>query len=863
AQASSPTVSDAGPVLASEGNVATTSLGKVEITGSRLKRIDADGPAPVNVYTRADIYRSGQPTIERFLSSLNEASMSPGEGGSGQTNGQGSVQLRGLPLGSTLVLINGRRVQAVGSSSGNFFNLNLIPMAAVERIEIVPVGSSAVYGGDALAGVVNIILKKSIDGVVLDARGGTGSGISDGNVSLGTGGGDASGSFLLLGSYRKSTPLTMAERDFFKDADYRRFGGADARTRYCTPGTVSSTTAANLPGLTASFAAIPVVAPGQPLTVASFAATAGQANLCSSLANGNGSALVHGSETFALHGLAERRLTTDWSAFGELTLARDRLHAEQAGILLNNVLVPATNAHNPFGVPVRVSARLGLENGAEALERDTDFKRGLLGVRGDLWAGWELEATLSTTRDDGGSQLSNTTANVVARTAALAASTTAAALNPFSSGLAASEAVLRSIWSDSVRDSHGRKDQASAFVRGSVLDLPAGSVDVIAGGEAARDRYQTSTPGSFNVGGSRSNSAVYGELRAPLWRAAATDGRTAWEQAALTLAARRDHYSDFGSANTYQAGIEIRPTRTTLLRASSATSFKPPTLLQTNVSETHLTTDAYALTDPARGNAPIVGGEVLRTRNPNLLPEKGRAQSVGAVWEPESAAGTRLGVTAWQVKIDGLISLLWPQTAVDNEALFPGFVTRAPAVGGVPGKVSQVLYAEVNFGHVDTAGVDMEIAHAWKAAGAKWTLSASATRTAKYDVAVAPGAPAEHRLGRRAPDYWAPKWKGRLFAGIDLGSWSAGVTSRYLGAYLDKAPSDRGLGDLWIHDLTATLNLKRLGLGVASVKEASLSVAIVNIADRQPEYVGTSPYYDITQADWRGRYASLRLAMSW
>lgn len=863
AQSSLATPSDSGPRVAAEASGTTNLLSRVEVTGSRLKRIDADGPTPVNVYRREDIDRSGQPTLERFISSLNEASVSPGEGGLGQTTGQGTVQLRGLPLGSTLVLINGRRVQAVGSSSGNFFNLNLIPMAAVERVEIVPVGSSAVYGGDALAGVVNIILKKAINGIALDARIGSGSGIGDRSLSIGTGGSDESDSFLVLGSYNKATPLTMSERDFFKDGDYRRFGGIDARTRSCTPGTVSSATGANLPGLNASFAAIPVLAPGQSLTVSSFAVTAGQANLCNSMSNGNGMALVHGTENLALHAAAERQLSAGWTAFAEATFAKDRLRAEQAGPLLSNVLVPASNPYNPFGVPVRVTARLGLENGAEAFVRDTDFTRLLLGARGDLSAGWEFETSISTTRDDGGSRMSNTSANVAARNAALGASTAAAALNPFTTGRAASEEVLKSVWPDSVRDSHGRKDQLSAFLRGTVLDLPAGPVDLVAGAETARDRYRTANPGVFEVAGSRSSSAMYGEIRVPLWGAAAVEASPARQLAALTLAARRDRYSDFGSADTYQAGLELRPARTVLLRASTATSFKPPTLLQTNVGETRLTTDAYGLLDPLRAKAPIVGGEVLRATNPNLDPETGRAFSIGAVWEPESAVGTRFGLTAWRVKIDGLISLLWPQTALDNEALFPGFVTRAPAAGGLPGPVSRVLYSEVNFGHVDTAGADMEIAHAWKAAGAKWSVGASATRTARHEVVLAPGAPVEDRLARRAVDYWSPKWKGRLFASVDHGAWSLGITSRYLGAYLDTVLSHRSLGGYWTHDLSATLNLKRLGLGLSAVREAGLSLAIANVADRLPEYVGTSPFYDVTQGDWRGRYLGLRLSMNW
>jgi iron complex outermembrane receptor protein len=861
AQSTSSSADPIAPPSKAEQPPLAAELGHVEVTGSRLKRIDSDGPTPVNVYTRTDIDKSGQPTLERFLSSLNEASVNVGEGGVGQTQGQGAIQLRGLPLGSTLVLINGRRVQAVGSSSGDFFNLNLIPMAAVERVEVVPVGSSAVYGGDALAGVVNVILKKSIDGVAFDARIASAKGTNDGGVSLATGRRDEDGSFLLLGSFNKTRPLTMGERDFFKDGDYRRFGGTDARTRACTPGTVSSTTGANLPGLGSSFAAIPSSSNGRPLTVSSFAATAGQASLCNPLASGNGTALVYDTEDVALHAAGERRLTGAWSIFGEATFVNDRLQAEQGGLQLRNVLVPAANPYNPFGADVRVTSRLGLENGSETLVRNTDFTRVLLGARADLGAGWDFEASVSSTRDDG-QGYQNNNPDVAARDAALGASTPAAALNPFTTGVAASNDVMHAIFPGSPRDNHGRKDQASAFIRGAAFQLPAGKADLVAGIETSHDRYRTVSPGVFDIEGSRTASAVYGEMRLPLMRAAASTG-AAWDLATLTVAGRRDKYSDFGSANTYQAGAEVRPSRTLLLRASTASSFKPPTLLQTHVDDQSFTTDLYGLVDPARNGAAITDGEVLRTTNHSLGPEKGRAYSFGAVWEPESASGTRLALTAWRVKINGLISLLWPQDAVDHPDLFPGFVTRAPSADGTPGEVTRVLYQEVNFGGIDTSGMDMEVAHSWKTAAGKWAVSASATRTNKYEVAIAPGAPAEDRLGRRAQDYWAPKWKGRLSAGLDAGVWNIGLTSRYLGAYKDVAPSERGLGGYWVHDLAGTVNLRRLGINLTGVKEASLSVAVVNVADRLPEYVETYPYYDFTQADWRGRYASLHLSMTW
>ena len=203
-------------------------------------------------------------------------------------------------------------------------------------------------------------------------------------VALATGGRSSEGSYLLMGSYSRSTPLTMAERSFFADADYRRFGGTDSRSRSCTPGTVSSADGGNLPGLGSSFAGIPQGSSGQGLRVSDFVPTAGQANLCNPWANGNGITLVHGYETLALHGIAERQLAGSWTAFAELTYANERMHAEDIGLTLSDVAVPAGNPFNPFGTDVVVRGVLGPENGLQGLTRRTKFTRALLGLRKEL-----------------------------------------------------------------------------------------------------------------------------------------------------------------------------------------------------------------------------------------------------------------------------------------------------------------------------------------------------------------------------------------------------------------------------------------------------------------------------------------------
>lgn len=866
ASASAEAASGGDPGNAVAGDSAhedSSAVAKVEITGTRLKRINAEGPAPVNVYTAKEIEQSGQPNLERFLAGLNEVSVSAGQDGFGATLGQGTVQLRGLPLGTTLVLINGRRVEAVGSSAGDFFNLNLIPMAAIERVEVVPVGSSAVYGGDALAGVVNVILKKFIDGYAATANLGSGRGFGDGGLSLTAGGQVAGGSYLLMGSYSRATPLTAAERGFFVDADYRRFGGPDARVANCTPGTVSSISGANLPGLDSSFASIPRLASGQTPQLSDFVATEGKTNLCNRYANGNGTALVNGEDTLALHGTGEYRIAGSWSAFGEFTFARERTQSRDLGHSLTNVTVPASNPFNPFGEDVKVTEFLGPENGLQGFGRQTRFARALAGARGELVGDWEAELTLSTIRDNGGAATYNVNIDRAARTAALAASSPAAAINPFTTGRAASDDVLSGIWSDEDTSNHGRKDQASGFVRGTLMRLPAGAMEGVFGAEIARDRYDASIPDEgIDVHDSRRNSAAYAEVRAPLLKAGvATNG---WNLAALTLAARRDRYSDFGSANTYQAGFELRPLRSLLVRASSATSFKPPTMPETHVNDIDYPAEDFGLVDPARGGEAITSGTVERIANKSLTPERGRANSIGAVWEPEASLGTRLSATYWQVRINGLIALLEPQTTLDFETLFPGFVTRGPAVGGQPGPVTNIKFSEANFGSVDASGTDMEASYAWRGDIGRWVGTVGATRTNEYEVVLAPGAAKQNRLGRRYNDFWAPRWKSHASIDLDGGAWSLGLAGRYLGQYKDEGASERRLGAYWTYDLSGSIDLKKLLPSLdRTLKAASLSLTVANLTNHQPQFVETAPYYDGTQADWRGRYFSTRVAIGW
>src|SRR5262249_26332826 len=135
----------------------------VVVTGSRLEQSTEQSAQEVRIYPRERIERSGMTTLADFLATVPEVSLNSNQ----STFLATSVRLRGAKEGSTLILINGRRTQPNSGSAApfGFFDLNTIPLSMIERIEILPNGSSAVYGGEALAGVVNIVLRKDFAGV--------------------------------------------------------------------------------------------------------------------------------------------------------------------------------------------------------------------------------------------------------------------------------------------------------------------------------------------------------------------------------------------------------------------------------------------------------------------------------------------------------------------------------------------------------------------------------------------------------------------------------------------------------------------------------------------------------------------------
>src|SRR5437773_411001 len=239
-------------------------LEEVVVTGSRIPLTATEGSQDVKVYAREQIDQSGQTTVADFLNTLPDVSISTNENAFQTFEGSTTVQLHGLPLGTTLLLINGRRVQTSGGTFGTFFDLNNIPLVAVDRIEVVSEGSSAIYGSDAIAGVVNVILRKSFDGFEASGKYSFANGIPEWDSGLAWGAHWDKGSLSIVSSFQNRGELDGSGRAPTRNQDYRAFGGIDARSKNCNPGNVYTVDGSNLPGVGAPFAGVPAGFTGTP-----------------------------------------------------------------------------------------------------------------------------------------------------------------------------------------------------------------------------------------------------------------------------------------------------------------------------------------------------------------------------------------------------------------------------------------------------------------------------------------------------------------------------------------------------------------------------------------------------------------------
>jgi iron complex outermembrane receptor protein len=833
-------------------------LESIVVTGTRLPLGKSEGAQQVNVYTREQIDQSGQRTIGDFLNTLPDVSISFTEGAFQSQSGQTTVNLHGLPAGTTLVLINGRRVQdsaiTLGSSfASNFFDLNYIPLSMVERIEVLPEGASAVYGSDAIAGVVNIILRQQFSGAEANVRYSHANNLPEWDADFGVGRQWDRGAFMLLGSVQQRDALSGFDRAVTATQDHAADGGLDTRETYCPTPNVYGINGANLPGLGKPYAAVPPGFTGTP-SIAEFTGTAGTLNKCSLYAHTSSVPKTRREGVFA-QGYLD--LNASVQLFAEFLGSHVREEFSYYPFPARGVpsfqryTIPASNPYNPFGTTVGIGSVFTYA--PVSYQSDGTFIRPLLGLRGAFGSDWQWESTVVYSRD----RETYTQPNEVPDTAAIQArfnsTDPAVAFNPFVDAPFDSPEFDSTVFHPYIQNYSASDLGVEAFARGTLLQIPSGPVRVVAGAEYHRYRLYTDNGNYANVTFGppgvpasyyRNSYAIFGEGRIPIIANFAGPQGPAALQA--TVAVRYDHFSDFGSTTNPQYGLEWRPVESLLLRAAYGETFRAPPLY--DLYSTVVRNYPNFVRDPQQGNQ-TVPVTILTGGNVDLRPETGSTTSFGAVY---STRNLEAAVRQWRIKESSNIQKLSPQTLVNNPDLIPGAVVRDSS-----GALVLVNATLLNFGSIEVEGVSFQLGCKYPSPWGLWAPWLAATYTYKYDVALTPGSPAVNAVSQaQDTNTWAPRWKGSVGLVWSMADLTINGIGRYVGSYQDY-DSTRRIGNFWYFDLNAKYTLPKSTFGTAFIE-----LGAINLFDRLPQvsryqfgFVG----YDPAQADIRGRVLYVRL----
>jgi iron complex outermembrane recepter protein len=854
------TSNNASPTDNSAPSTKRPDFDEVLVTGSRLAPQDDIGVQIPTIYSHEEIEQSGQTNLADFLNTLPQVSVGSSSFGFRTLAGAGTVQLHGLPIGTTLILINGRRIESTSGQAGfgyNIFDLNTIPPAAIERVEILDSGASAAYGSDAIAGVVNIILRKHIPEPEITTKYSWASGIHDQTTEAAAGHEWERGGLSIIGTYENQTELRGADREITSTGNFTPYGGVDNRYDYaCNPGNIYSADGVTpLPGLgSATYAAVPAGFHGTP-TVGEFAATAGKLNTCSFLPY---LTLIPASTRAGVFATGNLKVTDTTELFSELMFSHINTTTaiDPPNIPSYDQFTAGTsNPYNPFGVPVAVGT-LALGLGRSETDVTTDFARLLVGLRGHLLTSWEWETAIWRTQDSSTVRFDDQL-DPAAIQNALNSPDPQQALDPFVSGAIGSSSLLNSLLGpDLLVYSHGRKTAWDAQLRGKLFSLPTGSIDGVFGTELDRDELDINSvnfptaPPDTRSRYNRNTAAVFGELRAPLL----PPGNGVDNPLVLGVAGRYDHDSTFGGKTTPQIGLEWRPARDIAFHGGYSRAFKAPTLLEVYGATT--STPAFVL-DPQKGNAEVPVTD-FSGGNSHLQPETGHSSTAGIVFTPSILPEFKLSLTHWSITEDRSIQTLPEQTVLDNGSLFPGRITR-----DADGNLVSIDTSYLNFGQIQVRGIDISSDWQYRTSIGDFKPELALTQTYHYTAAIVPGAPATSRAGVANDDLnFSPRTKGIASITFLRGGVSFRTAVRYVGSYRDFDSLPDGsfltLGRLWFVDSALRLQFQQQ-------HTEFVELGATNLFNRLPQYSNNAfqTGFDGTQADIRGRYAHAQIGFSW
>lgn len=794
---------------------------RVEITGSAIKRVNAEGPAPVEVYTRKEIERTGATTISELVKNIAALDIDDqGELTANSPSGSGTqqLQIRGLSERNLLVLLNGRRlpINALtdGSGAGAAVDVNNIPISAIDRVEILKDGGSAIYGADAVAGVINFITRRNYTG--LEAKLGFGSSTrgdakeTSGNVIFGMGDYDATGFNVLAAlDVFKRDPLMRSDRAITASADWRSFdGGVDGRSGFHPNGNILNAAGTRVVGQ---------VIPCPPGDLSGVT--------CRFDFNKSVLTSINGADRWSSMLIGNLKLG-GMRAFGEVVYSesKDLFEAQPAPGFFTDAQGRGVNGRF-------------MQVGPRTTNRKSSLFSGTIGLEGTL-ANWDFDVALG----HGVGKVSNNDSNYLDATkfqAALDAGT----IDPTSNSNPT--ALLNSLKITPNRNGKSTITFLNFKASGALAELPGGPLMMAAGvnlnSEKLTDRPDADQRAG-NVFGSiqqasvdakRDLRAIFAELSLPIFKGLEAQ-----------VAVRHDSYSkvqgkveatvngvttvvdttgDSASRTSPKVALKYRPSETFMVRGSYAQSFLAPSLKQMfggldegaeSTSDTDILCPAFGVPDEDCDNFPYrnVSGS-----NPFLKPETGKTYNLGFVFEPINLVS--VGVDFWKI-------------AKRNEASTP--TVESAVEGGAFARVNGqwVVFTNLqNFAQTESSGLDMDV----RLRLGDTPLGRLVLRNSVTYYQSSKNRSVGGDWNEYVGTFLNPRWRNTLSANLEKGPWATTVTVRSTAAMRDTQSAFGTAAHAAARKVNAHEQLD-IGVTYTGIPNLTLAGAVKNLFDRMPPF---------------------------
>lgn len=811
----------------------TTQLDRVEVTGSAIRRVDAETAVPITILRTDQLRNEGVTTTAEIMQRVtgNQSLRNSASSVGAATGGSSFADMRGIGANKTLVLLNGRRL-GNNAIDGSAVDLNTIPFAAIDRVEVLRDGASALYGTDAIGGVINFITKKSM---------------TDGTLSLGGEGADASGggnshdlsaswgfgdleqdrfNLMAVMGYNKQDSLRAKDRTFA--TSYAPGRGLDQTSGTSFPANYSQGGVSTNPLSGGNCNGNNLIS---------------RQGVCRYNTN-NYLDLLPETEKTSFFGKATGKITDEDNVNLEYFWARNNNATAVAPAPLTGLTMDPTSPYFPGnGItpgstsasfdptqPIDLNWRETAAGGRQSKDQNTS-QRLVLSFDG-VAKGWDYNVGASYNQN---TVISSVTGGYVSD-AAMINGIADGIINPFGPQSAAGQALIdANQYHGQYSSSVGRVTGLDGRMSREIGDwFGAGPSGLAIGGEFRQEKFHQSYEAfaadisslgvdpNGSVQGDRTVKAVYTELNVPVL-----------DSLELSAAVRHDKYSDFGSTTNPKYSFRYQPVKELVVRGAYSEGFRAPSLYELyNPQYTTFTQGYYddpnlctgGVVQPG-GNAGRDCGQQFHNRtggNTELSPEKARNVTVGFVYQP--VRNLSMGLDFWWIHIANQIAEFPESTVFDDPNAYADRFTR-----NADGSIDYVQTGLANLGAVKTSGVDVSLDYKFpNTPYGQFGLGLQGTYVSRYDYQTTIGGAYTDSVGAFEGDGMISRWKHVLSGTWNLGAYRASLVNRFTSGYDDADPDT--------HSRVASYTLWDLSGGYTFDKTVDLDVGIKNMFDRNPPF---------------------------